>query len=72
MQSLRSGKKYKLYQIINLMGDKTWLISAILALVGFYLIYVELGLSEKTFLLYLGFAFLLPLVAKIIMSFISK
>ena len=54
------------------MTTISWIINGILALAGFYLIYVELGLNEKTPLLYLGIALLLPLVINIIMKFSSK
>ena len=54
------------------MGASSWIINIILAVVGLYWIKVEMGLTEKTPLLYLGIVFLLPIAFKIIMKFSSK
>ena len=54
------------------MQYNSWITNVILALAGVYLISVEFGLSEKTPLLYLGIAFLLPLVLQVIFKFSNK
>jgi len=47
------------------MAFTGWFVSIAFALAGLYLIYVELGLAEKTFLLYFGILLLLPVIVKI-------
>ena len=48
------------------MVSQTWITSTVLFLAGAYLLYVEIGLEEKTPLLFVGILLLVPLVVQLL------
>ena len=54
------------------MGLSGWISAILSAVAGLYLIAVELGLKEKTPLLYLGLFLLVPLIILVILSMVKK
>ena len=54
------------------MGLSGWISAILSAVAGLYLISVELGLKEKTPLLYLGLFLLVPLIILVILAIIFR
>ncbi len=52
------------------MGASWWIASILFFISGLYLIAVELGLENKTPLIYAGIVFLIPLIFRIIFKII--
>jgi len=54
------------------MGTATWITYTLMAGVGAYWIYVELGLTQKTPLLFLGIVLTLPFLIKVFLTIKNK